>query len=132
VASIPEAAGRALLSDKLHSLRTALKRVSSESEAACMERNLLRKQVRDERDRRCSLSSKVVCLTDQLKSARGTVVRLEEANEKLAAKQPAALSLERECHGDDEESMTEHQSNDNDSVESSTLCHFPRFRRELQ
>jgi hypothetical protein len=92
VASIPEAAGRTLVSDKLHSLRTAHKKVSSESEVACMDCNLLRKQVRDERDRRHSLPSEVVCLADRLKSARRKNVRLEDANEKLAAKQPAALS----------------------------------------
>jgi hypothetical protein len=92
VASIPGAAGRALMSDKkLHSLCTALKKVSSEPGAACMDRNLLCEQVRDERDRGHSLSSEVVCLTDLLKSARRKVVRLEEASEKLVAKQPAAL-----------------------------------------
>jgi hypothetical protein len=84
---LADAAGRALVSNKLHSLCTALKKVSPEPEAACMERNLLRKQVRDERDRGHTLPSEVVCLVDRLKSARRKTVRLEEANEKLVAKQ---------------------------------------------
>jgi hypothetical protein len=69
-ASIPDEAGRALVFDKLHALRTALKEVTSEFEAACMEHNLLREQVRDERDKKCTLLSKVVCLMDRLKPAR--------------------------------------------------------------
>jgi hypothetical protein len=63
-----------------------------------MDRNLLREQVRDERGRGHSLSSKVVCLADRLKSARRKAVRLEEANEKLAAKQLAALSWHDHHH----------------------------------
>jgi hypothetical protein len=59
--------------------------------------NLLREQVRDERDRRCTLPPKVVCLTDQLKSPRRKSVRLAELNEKLTAKKPVALSWNDHC-----------------------------------
>jgi hypothetical protein len=57
-----------------------------------MERNSLRKQVRDERGRGCALSSKVVSLADQLKPSRRKNVRLAELNKKLTAKKPVALS----------------------------------------
>jgi hypothetical protein len=53
--------------NKLRALCSALKEVASEFEAACMERNSLREQVRDGRDRKHTLTSQVVCLTDQLK-----------------------------------------------------------------
>jgi hypothetical protein len=62
-----------------------------------VERGLLRKQVLDERDRGFSLSSKVVCLTDRLEESRRKSIRLEEANEKLMAKKPVALSWGDHC-----------------------------------